>query len=308
MVGNFNGRGAIYRARKAKGNNHHIRSFFLLLPFCLFLSGCIQEEPGRPEIVAKVGDRVLTSGEVAAWEVSLPQHEVPQEVRSSFIRRWVEEELLYQEALERGLDKDPWVQQRLDELSRTLLIARLIEVECRELPKPSPSAVKNYFQNRSADFVWPQLHLVVEYWCSEDRSGMFRLRSNLLRGQQTGLWQGRVSNLETGRIALDGPDSADPQVWRTVVSLKSGQVSQVSRINDAYWVFKLVDRREAGELQGFDDVRDVIVARLTEETRRHYREDVIRSLIDKYRRTGRLQWSVQTVTINVTDSTKDITE
>ena len=287
---------------KAEDKHHPVRLVLIFLSTSLLLASCAKEKPTLVEVVARVGDRVLTSGEVAAWEASLGQREAPQEVRSAFIRRWVEEELLYQEALERELIKDPWVQQRLDELSRTILVARLLELECRTLPQPSPGAVQSYFQSHATDFIWPQMHLLVEYWCSDDHTGMNELRSNLLRGQQTGLWQGRVSNLETGRIALDGSESADPQIWRIVSSLKPGQVSQVAQVNDGCWVFKLVDQREAGELKGFDDVQDDIVTRLMEEARKHQREEVIRSLVEKYRRSGRLHWSLQTTTGGAADT------
>jgi len=259
----------------------------------IFMIGCGREEAWEPGIVARVGDRKLTTSEVIAWEASLRQAEVPQELRSVFVRHWVEEELLYQAALEQGLMTDAWMAQRLDEITRSLLVSRLLETEYRKITPPAPSAVKAYFQKNSSEFVWPCLHLDVEYWKSDERIGMEGLRSNIQRGRRAGIWMGKAGSLENGHIELNGEGSTDPDVWRVVKCLVSGQVSQVLLVNDNYWVFKLIDRREPGEPQGYDDARDEIVLRLTEKTRRNVRDELVRKLVDEYHREGKLFWSAR---------------
>ncbi|MCF7811187.1 hypothetical protein K9N50_09395, partial [bacterium] len=259
------------------------------LVFC----GCAREEVWEPEVVARVGDRTLTASEVTAWEVSLQQPDISKDVRSAFIRHWVEEELLYRAARDRKLGEDAWVLERLDELEHSLLISRLLELEYRNIQQPSTNAVNTYFQQRSKEFMWAQVHLDIEYWRSAEEQPMNHLRSNIQRGRQAGIWTGQVSGLSTGRIQVDGPDSVAPEVWQIVSRMKIGSVSQVFRLNDEYWFFKLLDRREAGDQQGVDDVHDEIVIRLIEDTRRQIRDDLVRKLINEYRNSGQLYWSTQ---------------
>lgn len=271
-----------------------MREFILAISILLLLlTGCSKEERWEPEVVARIGDQKLTSSEVTAWEASLRQAEIPQEVRSAFIHHWVEEELLYQTALERDLTEDPWVTQRIDELTRSLLTSRLLELEYLKIKQPSTTAITTYFQQHSSEFTWPHVHLDVDYWRSQERRAMERLRSNIQRGRQVGIWTGQSGSLESGRIELDGPGSTDPEVWSIVSHMKIGQVSQVRFLNDEYWVFKLIDRREAGEPQGLDDVHDEIMMRLMEQARRQLRDELIRKLIEENRRSGRLYWSTQ---------------
>ncbi|MDP8238033.1 MAG: peptidylprolyl isomerase [Candidatus Hatepunaea meridiana] len=267
-------------------------TFYFLILF-LLITGCAREEIWEPEVVARVGDRKLMASEITAWEASLRQANVSQEVRSAFIRNWVEKELLYRAALDGGFAKDAWVMQRLDEITRTLLVSRLLEIEYQKLTTPVPSAIHTYFQQNSHEFIWSHLHLSVDFWRSNDRKGLERLRSNLQRGRQAGIWTGNAGSLENGRITLDGPESASPEVWKVVLRLPLGQVSKVININDDYWVFKLIDRREAGEPQGLDDVRDEIVLRLMEEARKNIKEELVRELVNEYHHKGRLQWSSQ---------------
>ncbi len=270
-------------------------------------SGCLKEEPPEPEVIAKVGDRILTASEISTWEISLNQPEVPQEVRSEFIRRWVEEEILYQAAVERKFDSDPWVVQRIDELSRTLAVTRMLELETNKLTSPSISEVKEYFQEHSSEFVWSHVHLVIDYWSSDNRNGMDRLRSNLLRGNNTSIWSGDIGTLDNARISLDGPESTTPEIWNVIHSMKIGATSQVHSLNDRLWVFKLIERYEPGEPKGFDNVQDEIKARLMDNLRHQQRDNLIRSLVDEYQQAERLQWSNYSSVITVMDTTNNDT-
>ena len=173
--------------------------------------------------------------------------------------------------------------KRLDELEHSLLISRLLELEYRNIQQPSSNAVNTYFQQHCKEFTWIQVHLEIEYWRSIEEQPMNHLRSNIQRGRQAGIWTGQADGLSTGRIEIDGQDSVSPDVWQIVSRMKVGSVSQVFHLNDEYWFFKLLDRREAGDPQGGDDVHDEIVMRLIEDTRRQVRDDLVRKLINEYR-------------------------
>jgi len=191
------------------------KTFFVLL----LISGCAREEVFEPEVIARVGDRKLTSNEIAAWEASLRQNDIPQEVRSSFVRYWVEDELLYQASLDKSLDQDAWVAKRVDEFTRKILVGRLLEIEYSKITQPSPANIQSYFQQHSNEFVWVHIHLVVEYWRSKEKHSLERLRSNIQRGRNTGIWSGEAGSLENGKFELDGSESASPEVWSVVSRL-----------------------------------------------------------------------------------------
>ncbi|NQU05550.1 MAG: hypothetical protein HQ568_05615 [Calditrichaeota bacterium] len=277
----------------------YLPAFLIIISTVLI--GCAREEIWEPEVIARVGDRTLTAGEVTAWEVSRRQQDISKDVRSAFIRHWVEEELLYRAAIDRKLREDAWVSKRLDELECSLLISRLLELEYRTIQQPSSNAVNDYFQQHCKEFTWAHIHLEIEYWRSNEKQSMTHLRSNTQRGRHAGIWTGEADGLNTGHIEIDGPDSASPEVWRIVSRMKVGAVSQVLHLNDEYWFFKLLDRREAGDQQGIDDVHDEIVIRLIEETRRQMRDDLVRKLIEEYRKSGQLYWSTQPRQVSIKD-------
>ena len=274
----------------------------------MLMTSCLKEAPPEPEVVARVGDRALTVSEVNAWEASLGQAEVPQEVRSEFIRRWVEDEILYKAALERNLNSDPWIVQTIDELSRTLMVNHLFELESAKLTTPTIGEIREYFQANSAEFVWSADHFVIEYWSSADQTGMNQRRSNLLRGNNSAIWSGDLGALDNSRISLDGPESTTPEIWKVVIAMKIGETSKVLFLNDRYWVFKLIEKFEPGELKGLENVQDEIRDRLMNGLRQELRDNLVKSLVDEYLKAGKLQWSEFAPVVTVMETTDTISK
>jgi len=281
--------------------NYRVNIIFLMAMLAVS-SGCINEDIPPENIVARVMDVMLSTSEVSAWEASLP-HPPSQEARTNYIRHWVDEELLYQEAIKNDLLNDPWVAERVDELVRSLAIARYMEKDIMKMTRPTPTQVKEYYQMHSSEFVWENLHLVIDYWRCETHGGMDKLRANLLRGNNNSIWTGTPNGLEHSRITINGKDDTDPKLWKTVSKLKVGQVSTVQNILSAYWILKLADRFEKGDPKSIDEVQQEISARLMEESIRNRKDAIIQKLIDEYSRDGRLQWTDISLPVTIIDPT-----
>lgn len=248
-------------------------------------------EGGEGGVVAKVGDRILSAEEVAAWETSLRENLTP-ELRSSFIRHWVEDELLVQAAKDKGLEDDPWVEGRLDEVSRRLLAARLLELDAATLSGPSPSEIATYYAQHQGEFVRPKLSMTVQYWRAPTRTSLDRLRADLVRGRPSPRQPEDVVGLDSGRFEVDDPASVDPAVWRHFGGMNAGQLGYPVQFDGGIWMFKILRRDEPGARQSLDDVRDIITARLIEEARMRRQAELVRALAADYSRTGRLVWPV----------------
>lgn len=108
-------------------------------------------------VVAKVGDSVITSGEVAArlGEQSpfLQTRYKDLEHRKEFVQNMVRFELLSQEAYKRGLDKEPAVQEVL----KKVLVQELLKREFDEKQaKFTDEELKAYFDQHLEEFVRPE--------------------------------------------------------------------------------------------------------------------------------------------------------
>ncbi len=268
-----------------------------------FTTGCLPDQTPPGEIVARVKDRVLTQSEVKAWETSLHRENIPPELRLSFIRNWVEKELIYQEALREGLAEDPAIIEQLKQLKRDFLIAKLYEIVIMDQAPPDEKAIKKYFLEHSNEFVWENVHLKCEYWRSETNDGMDQLRKNLIRGIDDAIWTGKPNSLDHGVISVTGEENAGEDVWRIISRLKERELSSIARINGSFWIFRVVRRCSPGEPKTIEDVEAEIISRLNEEFRRRKREEMIRELVEEYKQNGWLQWSDARSVVTIIDST-----
>jgi hypothetical protein len=146
---------------------------------------------------------VLTAAEVTAWELSLRQPFVPEELRIAYIRHWVEKELLYQEALRKELHNDPWAAERIEEATQTILVARLLEQEYRSVSnlhgRDTYFIIWITYQNSSGIRSTSRFNT----GAAAPARAMDALRENLQRGRQEAPWTGDPGALDQGNSVLE---------------------------------------------------------------------------------------------------------
>jgi hypothetical protein len=259
-------------------------ALLMLLPF----AGCKTKPPVTSPIVARVGDRILTADEISTWEASQHRVDVSPDARAAFIQHWVEDELLYQNARDRGLTDDPWVIEKIDDVTRKLLVSRLTEIENSQVTLPASSEIEAYYGDHIAEFVWNKPHYVAFFWKSDHRTNLENIRTGI---QHRKLVPGSASEADTGRVDIQDQSTVDAEALNVITRLSLEQISQVVRVGDAYWMFKLLKKDEAGSRQAIEDVSDNISGRLMEEARNRRHDQLVRELIDKYRLDGKLEWA-----------------
>ncbi len=101
-------------------------------------------------VVARIGDREITRAEIDEAMVDLPPN-----VRSrlqeggqlqAFLSQYVAQELLYDKAVKRGLDKDPRMRRQFEQLRKQMVVNRLIEEQLKDRVRADEQDLRNYFQ------------------------------------------------------------------------------------------------------------------------------------------------------------------
>jgi hypothetical protein len=110
-------------------------------------------------VVARVGDRVITLGEFAATLERMNRFDrlryQTSEQRRQLLEQMVDAELLAQEALRRGLDKQEGVQQQMQLVLKEAMLAKAREGVGR-LEDITEQAIADYYAEHRAEFVEPE--------------------------------------------------------------------------------------------------------------------------------------------------------
>ena len=157
------------------------RSRTVLLLCLAFLAGCGTKNSGqRP--VARIDDRTLTLEDVRARLDS--SRGVTSAQVGEFARRWINDEILYREAVRRGLDNTESVRAQVEEAKRQLAINALLEAEVytQSSAESTPEDIAQYYAAHNKEFTLPTDVALVSLLLFTDRDAANAFRTVVLKG------------------------------------------------------------------------------------------------------------------------------
>ena len=264
---------------------------FLLVLFAV--DGCGKgNEPGKVpgeqagEIV-RVGDAVLAGDDLNRLVPEDEQIPPTFEERREFVRRWVDTEVLRQEAIRRGLKTDPYVEARLRELEQQFLADYLVFAELRKRTEVSEEEIEGYYAAHEREYM-------NEYRVSQILVGTPEEAERVIGLLKTRSWTWVANRYSIDASAKRGGDlgyltkgNMIPELEAIIFDMKPNDVTGAVKSDFGYHIFRLDDVREALVSVGLDDVREQIMNTLMlDKRKRAYREflDSLRAKADiKYK-------------------------
>ena len=232
-----------------------------------FIYGCVEKTEPR-EYVARVESLYLFEEDIERIMGSIVVIGDPLEMRSQIIDQWLTTEVLYQEALRRGLAENAEVQRRLDESERSVLVNSLIESFYREnSPSPSAEETQVYFEQHREQLRLREPFVRIRYLRAETleeaREAQIALRDAPV-AERDSIWTLWADTLETSLSASDTlfsprisaydhyPESRlfgnRPLLRQTLAALGNERTAAVIESDSAYHVLQLAQRIPTGTL------------------------------------------------------------
>jgi parvulin-like peptidyl-prolyl isomerase len=244
-----------------------------LISILLFIvGGC--GEGGRGERSGHDGEGIIRIGDVVLTEQDLDDllpagERIPftaDEKRRS-VQRWVDNEILYQEAVRRGLKKDPRLVARLRGLEQEYLANQLLFFELSERTRVSDAEVEDYFGSHRHEYLYEYRvsHILVNtYEEAEEVQELLKKRSFS--------WVANRHSLDP--VAKRGGDlgyltkgNMIPAFEEVIFDMRPGEVSDIIHSEFGYHIIKFMGSREALVKVSLDDVREQIMNKLMIEKR-----------------------------------------
>lgn len=258
-----------------------------ILPILLF--GCTQQRT-RDSYVARVNDRYLTIEEfhkhIDTTSTSSPQAQ-------GYVSRWISQELLFQEARRRGLDRSTDVKTKIDEIEKQLIVSLLLEKEIydEELVSFSNEELHEYYDNHTEEFLLQHDVAKIHYVRFQDLKSAKAFRSELWHRTP---WHKAADNAEMGSeelsASLERADSVyvsehqmfPATVWRTLIKTRIGRISSPLKTEQGYFVFRLLAFRKRGTPSELRYALPEIRERLVVEKRRKLLDSLLNELRQRY--------------------------
>ncbi len=254
------------------------------LIFAIGLSVACTEEKIDNRVVAKVGSSSLSEEELA---VALGSERNKNKYRDEFIRRWVETELLYQEALNENITSEDEYKVILEDSRKTIAAALLMNklVENVEL-EIDDSDAEEYFQSHSEEFALASKAYVLNKAVFKDKSVAENFRYLMLEKG----WDfaaktfGNHEDIEiTTNEFVTSRDISSPSIKRYLENISEKEISVIFQIEgEKFVVLQLLKRYSMGEIPEFSIVKEDVIDRLKMIKRKDIYKEFIDNLYSKY--------------------------
>jgi peptidyl-prolyl cis-trans isomerase C len=215
------------------------------------------------EVVARVGNTVLTREDMnqkMSWEGVGPDQE------SDFVDRWVDRELLYQEAKRLGLDKAVELQWEIELVEKEFVIQKLLERTFIQEVEITEEEIADYYESNKDEFQADEEEVRAFHILKETKAEADVARQEIIAGKpfetvaresSEGIFRERGGDMGFFRRG-----DVIPEIERYAFRLPEGQVSRVFRSNYGFHIIKVIKKRARGDYCDLPEVRDDIFHQL----------------------------------------------
>jgi hypothetical protein len=251
----------------------------LILIFCITFAACHRKPSIPADVVARVGERMITLADFKRYLERNTGTELAQmgpEVASAMLDQYVEEIILAEWAAAHGVeipaeqiasavrnDAGSTVIEKRDDMRRQKLIADV----SADVPLPSDADVRAYYEQHASEFrSGEEVH--VRQILVHDESVADDIQQKLKKGtpfeQLSNQYSLAPNAKKGGEIGFVGRGELPKMFEDEIFSLKPGSVSGVIRTESSFHIFKVDERRPPGTVD-LQTATPVIRERLKEE-------------------------------------------
>lgn len=274
----------MYWQKHLKGKELSRNKLVCIVFGCILVAGCSKTETSKTP-VARLDNKTLGLEEIR--EHIDTTREPSQAQIQQYVQRWLTEESLYREAVERGLDRSEELNQKVDDIRRQLAINALLdqEVYSQQLSNITPEEVQQYYTAHLKEFNLTQDMALLSYVLLKNRDAANEFRNAVLKGTpwSTAVVQ-RASSIQV-RVDSSYQTQASlmpAELWRVATRMAIREISFPVNTNNGYYVLVVWKYVKQGQTAELSMVEQEIRGRLVVERRRKLYDQLIQSLRAKH--------------------------
>lgn len=262
----------------------------LTISFLFVFVACAKKEEQKGPYLAKVGNTKITEADLEREMKNLP--EFAQKLfegkggKEKFLDELIKKELLYQEALKKGLEKDPEYQRKVEDYKKLTLIGLLLEKEIETKARVTDQDVKDYYEKHKNDFASVRQirasHILVKTE-EEAKKILERLRKGedfATLAKKFSIDHGSAKN--GGDLGFLSSGQMVPEFEAVAARLKIGEISEPVKTKSGYDIIKVTDKK-MGKPVEFEKVKNIIFQRLSAERQKEFFDSYIEDLKKSYK-------------------------
>jgi len=266
--------------------NRGYSPFFAITLILLGTMACKQQSEIPEDLVAQVNDEFLLISQLNYMVPEGIESELSLALKKNIISNWIDDEVLFQAALEEGLKLDSKEMFLLRKYEKSLLIQRYLNQRINRNYRISQKDIEDYYNDHSSEFIHNEDEMHIVHLLLEQRDNAIfreiRESNNLLEIIKKYYFDEKSTigrpNGDLGYI----PVANLPNQFGSVLKrMKTGAISGSIRTDQGYHFLQLKDRQAKGNRKVIELVKDEITFRLKKERREMELDRLVKDLKEK---------------------------
>ena len=244
--------------------------------------GCTGQSQ-RENVVARVGNQVLTLEEIDVLTSSRNDSPVSAEAKREFIRQWVDTQVLYREALRENLHKDKKFRRAINQMKKELLVAELMERRIGSEMAIANWEIEKYYEDHRSEFVLTKPLVRARHILVNSIEKASQVRNRLVQGEAFDALVTETS-IDTATHETGGDlgtffeDDVAPEIASAAFSLQIDEISEPVQTEWGYHIIQVTDMKPEGSLLPFDEVKEEIANKIFNSKQRLAFDRLIKEL------------------------------
>ena len=264
--------------------------FFRITFLAIFsiLLGCQKKPEGK--IIVKVNQVALTEEQIEEFLPPEYKRSVTLEQKKSFVQKWIENELLYQEARKRKIDQKKELQNRIHTTIKDLVVMELLDKEFGENISATEEEARNFYLQNQDNFKREEEEVRASHIFLKSKTQADSVYQELKKGadfaklaQQES--EDSLTNRQGGDLGFFSKSEIAPFIAEVAFKLKNGEVSAPIKSDYGYHILKVRDKQEKGTERDFNLVKDQILNYLTNQKR----DRKVRELVEQLKAKAKIE-------------------
>lgn len=267
-----------------KINYYGVLVVIIILSFSLIF--CERHPEVSDELVAQVNDSYLLINELNYLVPENIDPELTLALKKNIISKWVDNEILYQAALDDGMELDDKERFLLAKYHKSFLIQRYLSLKIDRNYRISQKNIEDYYNEHSKEFIHKEDVVRIVHLLMEQRDNAIfkeiRESKNLTDIIKKYYFDNKSTTERPNGDLGYLPVATLPANFNNVIKrMKTGAISSPISSDQGFHFIQLIDRQSKGNRKDQDLVQDEIRLRLKKERRQMELERVLKDLKDK---------------------------
>jgi parvulin-like peptidyl-prolyl isomerase len=238
--------------------------WFGLAVACVLLCRCGEKDA---TVIATVNGAELTLEDLYAEIPKDYLDSVTPEQKLEFIERWINGEVLYQEALRRGLQREAQIREKIRAVEKNILIAELVQQELQNRVQVVEEEAREYYEAHSDDYTREADEVRTAQILVPTLEEARKIRQEIEAGGDFAHLAREHSVDPTaengGDLGYFPREDLLSEVAKAAFSLSPGALSQPVKTEFGYHLITVIDKKKKGSVRAFDLVKEEIIAQFS---------------------------------------------